>query len=175
MQFLKFIPIVQVIILLIAFYRAYKSNEKVYSVLEIRGFWGLAILSNLPGIIRTIGLYQGVTSGQYDWGTDEKWPTIIIFAMQCLLILLEASAIYLLSTEEKKFAAAFYWTISVSVVILMLVFRVWLLNEYLKTHVLLLAEANLAPVAVSLYAYWTKVVKTKEMGYTENIITRRKD
>ena len=71
--------------MLFAWYQAFKSKKEFWKCLDIRAFWGIAVLFNLGGIFLAIYDYKCVLSGQYDLVFDEIRVDLYLFIVLVLL------------------------------------------------------------------------------------------
>lgn len=159
MRLLGIILILQIGIVFFAWYQSYRNKEKFCKFLDIRAFWAIAVLFNLGGIVLAIYDYKCASSGQYDLVADEMWMEICFFIVRVLLSFFDVLAIYLLTKKQWNMQKILRMLIYVSVLLLLIVFKILVSPIYMRSFIFLFIEVNIVPVVISVCAYFCGIRK----------------
>ena len=152
MRLLGIILILQIGIVFFAWYQSYRNKEKFCKFLDIRAFWGIAVLFNLGGIFLAIYDYKCASSGQYDFVADEMGMEICFFVVQMVLSLIDILTIYLMTMKHWKVQRMFRVLVYISVLVLLITFEILVSSQYVRSFVVLFMEVNAVPLLLSVCA-----------------------
>lgn len=138
--------------MLFAWYQAFKSKKEFWKCLDIRAFWGIAVLFNLGGIFLAIYDYKCASSGQYDFVADEMGMEICFFVVQMVLSLIDILTIYLMTMKHWKVQRMFRVLVYISVLVLLITFEILVSSQYVRSFVVLFMEVNAVPLLLSVCA-----------------------
>lgn len=157
MRVVGLILMLQFGVMLFAWYQAYKSKKEFWKCLDIRAFWGIAVLFNLGGIFLTIYDYKCASSGQYDFVADEMGMEICFFVVQIVLSLIDILTIYLMTMKHWKVQRMFRVLVYASVLVLLITFQILVSSQYVRSFVVLFMEVNIVPLLISVCADLGKI------------------
>ena len=152
MRVLGLILMLQFGVMLFAWYRAYKSKKGFWKCLDIRAFWGIALLFNFGGTFQAIYDYKCASSGQYDFVADEMGMEICFFIVQIVLSLIDILTIYLMTMKHWKVQRMFRVLVYISVLVLLITFQILVSSQYVRSFVVLFMEVNVVPLLISVCA-----------------------
>lgn len=155
-QLLKIIPIMQMIIILFVFYQSRRTSKQIYNCLDVRVFWGLPLIFHLPSILSTMFLYKDSRRGKIDFSMEDQQFYLGDFCLQCLLVILDLLSIYMYTKKKGEQSLMFQIMISISVILLLIMFEILISQYYYKTNALLFIEVNIFPLLISWYCYLSK-------------------
>ena len=149
MKVLAIILIIQLGIMLFAGYQAYKNKKGFWELLNVRAFWGIALLFHLVGIFLDIYTYKCALAGQYDLVYDEKGMQTVLFVMQVVLALIDLLTIYLMTKKHWEVQKMFRIFVYSSVLVLLVVFEILLASQFVRSFVVIFIEVNVVPFVLS--------------------------
>lgn len=143
--------ILQLCMVLFAWYRAYRKKEKFWNCIDIRGFWGIALLFNVGGVCLSIYDFKCATSGRYDLVADEMGIAICFFIIQTIVTLIDGLAIYLMTKKYWNAKRILRVGVYVSILTLLIIFEILVSPIYVRHFIFLFIEVNAVPLLASVY------------------------
>lgn len=135
---------------LFAWYRAYRKKEKFWNSIDIRGFWGIALLFNVGGVFLSLYDFKCAVSGWYDLVADEMEMEICFFIIRTILSLIDVFVIYFMTKKYWNAKRILRVGIYVSILALLIIFEILVSPIYVRHFIFLFIEVNAVPLLASV-------------------------
>lgn len=149
-MYLKIVLLLQLCVALFVWYRAYKNKGNFWKTLDIRVFWGMALLFNAGGVCLSIYHFKCAASGQYDLVADEVGMEVCFLIIQTLVALIDALVIYFMTKEYWGTKRILKLGVYVSIIALLIIFGILVAPIYERHFIVLFLEINAMPLLLSV-------------------------